>query len=1783
MKSRKPQTNTAKRRKIDNKQQTLKKLWAPPPAPVEPPPPAPPPPVPGTRQTGLMGFFGGQKTTEFVSNTKMEKVRKEISKSLAKKPPNKLQEVDVNNVALTDENFIQYLSDFEKDDRVAALISLRNEYIKNRYSYYSKRLTSSNLCYDAGATDSTIMIIRKMPTRADEEARKPCADLRERLNAAAATLNVNLDKYGYFTNLIKVRTKGGKPATYEDIEDHIPFLRQQIRLIKPKVIVAIGAEVATVLRQHLTIDDTNKGRKNWDGTNSFRSDNIWRLRKDYQHITTVSIEEDNFLARLHLLQDPADFQLIYKEKAEREFTEDFIHALQATYFPRLKVQTPEAEFNESLLNKGYGDMATYGASLGVKLSEPTDLFFDRARLYDMPRPECYHSYLKEQNKPFKVLIQMIRYDEYSNLYYLFGRTEEGFLTCSHVTEPSYLMWIKHKSFNPQPDQNRQVNFVLPDLDELYGRVIDLLYPEVTKFAGKYGGLSREMFCRRIGVRFSWSSQRPHRKFHPYTKNYLQIEFREHDVKDKIVRILEAILTNSQSQECRLTALERFFYHTKAYSHGWIEVANDCVKPVEDKHTTCDYEFTFKTEHVVGYKPYEGQYSAMAKFVTADFDLEMKGQNGRFPISQQDPIIRIGALIQEYGDAKRPIQLEYLRDPKAPTQVYPTGRSNYLEKAMFVLGVHKPLTARPFQQNTLPMVPKFPMMAPLTFEEIHTEIGQRLLGEWNDFLTNLKVWQGRVGIVRARATLRSATLQLHLLNQPAPLTAEQRKSPELVEQWKAQFLSGKTLTTLTKDESFDAELYNHWKECIAGVRDYWHQVITLEEFDNLDLEYPDRNIETIGSIQYNWHVFNPAPKTFFFENEKKLLTGFSEYLRQAGVDLLRGHNIANFDIPYLQQRIQVLNLRYGDYFDDRINARISLGRCNFSRRFAIPSLRNDTCSQKIMVTRAANEVKYVIPDIPGVDWLDTLTWARKEIGGLKYHTLSYVAKKLVKDQKFDVPGSSIAHLFTNDPRRLSDYCDQDVELTCRISNARNSTPFTILCSRIIGAMQINELYTTGVQRKIHHILIRYFREEGLKKIVSDKNPFSQDQEIEVDWEEDEIEEDGSTVKKKKRGNKGYQGATCIQPKVGLLILLWLCWDFSSLYPTIMISHGLSLDLMGTLSRFKKLGIPPERLWSSQEKFPNYKTGKDEEWYFIQKRKLSEEEASKLEAYDDQPAGLAQCVKNPDGTYTPRIEVGGLVGVLIFILAQRSAVNARKSTYLSTSIEYAVLDCQQLALKIYANSTYGFTGCKTGTYAAVPIGAGVTFVGRKTLAMICDKMDAVRPGELGGGDTDSIFRSDDYIDDPNKIFAPVWMHEKLEDPTTPLVEKPWVEHIQNYLNRFVPPPMKIVFEKAFWPMFMVAKKRGLVGILMPFKNKFTGKMCFESVKPKFSVKGVETTRRDQLPITQRIMKNFLRFFLITKEEERAPAIKKAVEYVAAEIRKLHAGEYDIYELVETRYYGKSNPKQHTAMVELCDRKRRRGDPAPDLGTRQAFIVVEGDKKQGVNKRVEDPVYVIEHQLQPDLEYVTKKICKPIMRFAQHLGDAKALQRAMFPNFIKNKKRFIQADNPLLSQMYVKHKCEFCGENANRDRICSVCLTSETPEFVRRTVRQKLDIKFEVDECELCHEKTDQLRFNSAKQAACANCYIPEQCDLCGEPSSEQLCLTCSTSNTPEVVNRVLYGKRQRLEQEYEESAKHCYPCLSIEPGDKVECHNFTCNKYFKRVAATIRLNQFSELESEILSKL
>ena len=142
-------------------------------------------------------------------------------------------------------------------------------------------------------------------------------------------------------------------------------------------------------------------------------------------------------------------------------------------------------------------------------------------------------------------------------------------------------------------------------------------------------------------------------------------------------------------------------------------------------------------------------------------------------------------------------------------------------------------------------------------------------------------------------------------------------------------------------------------------------------------------------------------------------------------------------------------------------------------------------------------------------------------------------------------------------------------------------------------------------------------------------------------------------------------------------------------------------------------------------------------------------------------------------------------------------------------------RQLALKISANSVYGFTGAAVGQLPCIPIASSVTSYGRDLLYQtkeFVEKHYTVANGhpadaDVVYGDTDSVM---------------VKFGVQTVEEAMPLAEKAADE-----VTKIFPPPIKLEFEKVYCPYLLMNKKR-YAGLLWTRSDKYD----------KMDTKGLET---------------------------------------------------------------------------------------------------------------------------------------------------------------------------------------------------------------------------------------------------------------------------------------------------------------------------------------------------------
>ncbi|ODV92596.1 hypothetical protein CANCADRAFT_89320 [Tortispora caseinolytica NRRL Y-17796] len=453
---------------------------------------------------------------------------------------------------------------------------------------------------------------------------------------------------------------------------------------------------------------------------------------------------------------------------------------------------------------------------------------------------------------------------------------------------------------------------------------------------------------------------------------------------------------------------------------------------------------------------------------------------------------------------------------------------------------------------------------------------------------------------------------------------------------------------------------------------------------------------------------------------------------------------------------------------------------------------------------------------------------------------------------------------------------------------------------------------------------------------------------------------------------YEGATVIEPVRGYYDVPITTLDFSSLYPSIMMAHNLCYTTL-----------------------------------------LNQETISRLSLKEDE-----DYTRTPNGDCFVKREVRQ--GLLPQILQELLAARKRAKVALAQETDpfkKNVLNGRQLALKISANSVYGFTGAVVGKLPCLAISSSTTAYGRDMIMKtknLVETMFTVANGyehdaQVVYGDTDSVMIK----------FGTKSLERAME------LGRIGAEEVsKHFLN-----PVKLEFEKVYFPYLLISKKR-YVGLYWTKTDKFD----------KMDTKGIETVRRDNCQLVQQVMERVLDYIMIKRD------VPSAENYVKQVISDLIQNKVDLSQLVISKQLGKDYTAKQ-AHAELAKRMFER-DPgsAPNLGDRVAYVIIKGDKKDKNYDKSEDPIYVLENNLEIDTTYyLENQLSGPLMRlFEPILGETQAQSlfygehtrvskpsapvRGMFSAFTKKVFRCRGCSAPLKGKYAEGALCEKCIPKAN-----------------------------------------------------------------------------------------------------------------------------------------------------------
>ncbi|KAF7701628.1 DNA polymerase delta catalytic subunit [Cucumispora dikerogammari] len=710
------------------------------------------------------------------------------------------------------------------------------------------------------------------------------------------------------------------------------------------------------------------------------------------------------------------------------------------------------------------------------------------------------------------------------------------------------------------------------------------------------------------------------------------------------------------------------------------------------------------------------------------------------------------------------------------------------------------------------------------------------------------------------------------------------------------------------------------------------------------------------------------------------------------------------------------------------------------------------------------------DIHGRINFDLIVSLRKT-HNLSSYALNAVSSHFLKAQKLDIDHNMVFDMMVKNPTsrtRVAKYCLQDTVLPLRIFNKLSVLISSAELVRVCG-IPLEYHLTRGISIKVFHLLLRKANEMGF--ILPD---------IARKGGKGEDTYEGAIVIEPERGF--YEEPVAVLDFASLypsiIIANNLC--YSTFLGEDRIKKGLNFEEPAVdLANVKTLKLYDSEKRNKMEDKLNgisldknpvslQNAGTSAMFY----KKFENEDRKSLDTQEKYLVNLfsanidGECIEfciTPSNNHfvTKKHRLGILPRVLTDLLTERKAVKHKMNNTKDPQLR-EILNARQNALKQCANSIYGFTGASIGQLPNLNISASVTAFGREMIEMTKFLSETILKREgynarVIYGDTDSVMiKVENFFSDKNlqsfynsikntllssdykKYEGDKFFSKECECDDHLIDEKPDLnslavlfricKSLSAEISTHFLDPIKLEFEKVYWPYLLMAKKR-YAGVMYcgrevkeckvdysqfkeyrekqkTIENKYylkslnyLSKECFNNVKiNKVDTKGIETVRRDNCKLVRIVLEKCLDLLLLKKD------VYSACKLVKSTVADLYANKVDLSLLIITKQLSKANYTNVQPHVVLAEKMKKR-DPgtAPGLGDRVPFVIIRDpvlsaaasagriktSRDIKVCDKAEDPLYVLENDLQVDVDYyIEQQLSKPIHRLFSSICDTSKL---------------------------------------------------------------------------------------------------------------------------------------------------------------------------------------------------
>jgi DNA polymerase elongation subunit (family B) len=650
--------------------------------------------------------------------------------------------------------------------------------------------------------------------------------------------------------------------------------------------------------------------------------------------------------------------------------------------------------------------------------------------------------------------------------------------------------------------------------------------------------------------------------------------------------------------------------------------------------------------------------------------------------------------------------------------------------------------------------------------------------------------------------------------------------------------------------------------------------------------------------------DPVPDTtvYTFGDEVSMIRAFLRHVQDVSPEMLTGYNVMGFDFEYLIRRAEQngLNIESETSVDPSLYLAASFAKLSNEHYFDI--------RPRLVVTRQTADRNDTYLSMCGRVTFDLMHVVQRD-HSLTSYKLDAVAQHFTGERKDDI---SPAQIFAShggtpaDRAAVAKYCVQDCRLVLSLIEKLNAVQNAIGMADVCG-VPVSWIFLRGQGCKILSLVSRQCMNDGFAV--------------------PEMAEESLKVE--------YEGAMVLEPETGAYIERpVVVLDFSSLYPSSMISHNISHD---TMVRNPSAG--------------GVAVGETLRFDLALWRKDASGEAIEPPL---RSGGIEV------GFVDPSVREGVLPRILKRLLAQRKRVRKQMQGE-PDAFKRSTLDGLQLAYKTTANSLYGQLGAPTSPIFMPELAAATTAVGRLMLGKLRAFIETEAVGgHVVYGDSDSCF-----MVFPRECEAPC-----ARDRLTRSIEA--AKRCSDEFRKTIKAPHDAEYEKTFWPFILLSKKR------------YVGNMYTEVDRPcKRASMGIVLKRRDNAPIVKHVYGGII-------DRVMEGDIAAATAFARDELIKLAKGEIDRSMLVITKTlraesaYVDPSKIAHAVLAKRMN--AREPGSAPNIGDRIPYVYVVAPKDTLQGERIEHADYVDRTDKRVDFShYLTNQLTNPVMQLMSAIAPA------------------------------------------------------------------------------------------------------------------------------------------------------------------------------------------------------